>query len=78
MRTSSSLRTGSDRACQNDIRMKVSQIVGQTLCLFRRSFERADDIILRRIEEGAAKCALRDFRREEEISVTDIMVNLLD
>ena len=28
-------------------------------------------MILRRIEEGAAKCALRDLRREEETSATD-------
>ena len=40
-----------------------------TLCLLRRSLERAEDMILRRIEEGAAKWALRDLRREEETSV---------
>lgn len=42
----------------------------RTLCLERSSFERAEDMILRRIEEGAAKCALRDLRLEEETSVT--------
>jgi hypothetical protein len=36
------------------------------LCLVRTSFERAEDIILLRIEEGAAKWALRDLRLEEE------------
>ena len=40
----------------------------RTLCLPRSSFERAEDIILRRMEEGAEKCALRDLRREEEVS----------
>lgn len=52
MRTSSSLRIGSERV----------------LCLALRSFERPEDIILRRTEEGAEKCALRDLRREEETS----------
>jgi hypothetical protein len=41
---------------------------GRTLCLARSSFERAEDIILRRMDEGAEKWALRDLRREEETS----------
>lgn len=40
-----------------------------TLCLPRSSFESAEDMILRRMEEGAEKCALRDLRREDETSV---------
>ena len=40
----------------------------RTLCLARRSFERAEDMILRRMDEGAEKCALCDLRREEETS----------
>lgn len=40
-----------------------------TLYFPRKSFERGEDMILRRTEEGALKCALRDLRREEETSV---------
>ncbi len=49
--------------------LRWSSGVSLTLCLLRRSLERAEDMILRRIEEGAAKWALRDLRREEETSV---------
>ena len=42
--------------------------VERTLYLPRRSFASEDDMILRRTEEGAEKCALRDLRREEETS----------
>lgn len=42
--------------------------VEHTLCLARSSLERAEDMILRRIEEGAEKWALRDLRREDETS----------
>lgn len=52
IRTSSSLRIGSDR----------------TLYLVRSSLDKGDDMILRRTEEGAEKCALRDLRREDETS----------
>jgi hypothetical protein len=40
-----------------------------TLCLPRSSFERGADIILRRTDEGAPKCALWLLRRDEEVSV---------
>lgn len=40
----------------------------RTLCLPRSSFDRDEDMILRRTEDGAEKCALRAFRREEEIT----------
>ena len=40
----------------------------RTLCLARRSFERAEDMILRRMDEGAEKCALRDLRLDDETS----------
>jgi len=43
-------------------------IVRRTLYFARRSFDRADDMIFLRIEEGAAKWALRDLRREDETS----------
>jgi len=49
--------------------MDRNKVFEHTLCLERSSFERAEDIILRRIEEGAAKWALRDLRREEETSI---------
>ena len=49
----------------------------RTLYLPRSSFERADDIILRRMEEGAEKWALRAFRREEETSVTETILQRL-
>ena len=41
----------------------------RTLCLARRSFDSAEDMILRRMEDGAEKWALRDLRREEETSI---------
>ena len=44
---------------------KVSQ---HTLYLARRSLARVEDMILRRIEDGAEKWALRDLRRDEETS----------
>jgi hypothetical protein len=44
------------------------EILPRTLCFPLSSFDSADDIIFLRIEEGAAKCALRDLRREEETS----------
>ena len=37
-------------------------------CLPRSSFDRDEDMILRRTDEGASKCALRVLRREEETS----------
>ena len=40
----------------------------RTLCLPRSSFDRDEDMILRRTDEGASKCALRALRREEETS----------
>lgn len=40
-----------------------------TLCLARSSLDNAEDMIFRRMEEGAEKCALRDLRRDEEVSV---------
>lgn len=40
----------------------------RTLYLARSSFDKDEDMILRRMEEGAAKCALRDLRLEEETS----------
>lgn len=50
--------------------MSEMRVVHQhTLCLPRSSFDRGADIILRRTDEGAAKCALRALRREEETSV---------
>lgn len=52
-----------------------SESIGLTLYLPLRSFERGDDIIFRLIEEGAAKCALRDFRREEEVSAAKIHIS---
>ena len=39
-----------------------------TLYLPRSSFASEEDMILRRTEEGAEKCALCDLRREEETS----------
>ena len=41
----------------------------RTWYLLRNSFDSAEDIILRRTEDGAEKCSLRDLRREEETSV---------
>lgn len=41
----------------------------RTLYFARSSLERGEDMILRRMDEGAVKCALRDLRREEEASV---------
>ena len=43
----------------------------RTLCFARSSFESGEDMILRRTDEGALKCALRALRREEETSVND-------
>jgi hypothetical protein len=43
----------------------------RTLCFPRSSFESGEDMILRRTDEGALKCALRALRREEETSVND-------
>lgn len=40
----------------------------RTWYLLRNSFDSDEDMILRRIEEGAEKCSLRDLRREEETS----------
>ena len=40
-----------------------------TLYFTRSSFERDEDMILRRIDEGAEKCALRDLRRDEARSI---------
>jgi hypothetical protein len=34
--------------------------------------DRAEDIILRRMEEGVEKWALRDFRREDDTSGTGV------
>ena len=39
--------------------------------MVRSSLLSEEDMILRRIEEGAEKCALRDLRREEEVSVQE-------
>lgn len=41
---------------------------GRTECLPRSSLEREEDMILRRTEDGAEKCALRDLRRELDVS----------
>ena len=41
----------------------------RTWYLLRNSFDNAEDIILRRTEEGAEKCDLRDLRRDEDTSV---------
>jgi hypothetical protein len=41
----------------------------RTWYLLRNSFDNAEDMILRRTEDGAEKCDLRDLRREEETSV---------
>ena len=41
----------------------------RTWYLLRNSFDNAEDIILRRTEDGAEKCDLRDLRREEDTSV---------
>ncbi len=49
-------------------RMYPYLLVEHTLYLARSSFDSAEDIIFRRIEEGAEKWALRAFRREEETS----------
>jgi hypothetical protein len=40
----------------------------RTLCLLRNSFDNDEDMILRRTEDGAEKCSLRDLRREDETS----------
>ena len=48
---------------------------GRTWYLLRNSFDRDEDIIMRRIEEGAEKCLLRDLRLEEETSVKKMMRN---
>jgi len=71
IRTSSSFRTGSDRACYtvNCQHMRVLKETIRTWYLLRNSFDNAEDIILRRTEEGAEKCILRDLRRDEETSV---------
>lgn len=45
-------------------------MIERTLYCVRRSLARAEDMILRRMDEGAEKCALRDLRREEETSAT--------
>lgn len=42
----------------------------------RSSFESADDIILRRTDDGAVKCALRDFRLEDETSAWKVMLSV--
>lgn len=53
-----------------DENMRLMRLINRrTLCLPRSSFDSGADIILRRIEEGAAKCALRALRREEETSM---------
>lgn len=41
----------------------------RTLYLVRRSLASAEDIILRLTDEGAPKCALRDLRRDDEMSI---------
>ena len=41
----------------------------RTWYLLRNSFDNAEDIILRRTDDGAEKCILRDLRREEDTSV---------
>jgi hypothetical protein len=41
----------------------------------RSSLESEDDIILRRMDEGAEKWALRDLRRDEDVSKRWNMVN---
>ena len=48
--------------------------IRRTLYFVRRSFDRADDMIFLRIEEGAAKWALRDLRREDETSETECVL----
>lgn len=71
IRTSSSLRMGIDRVCSLcywTSRRNLPAEVGRTLYLVRSSLESEEDMILRLTEEGAAKCALRDLRREEETS----------
>ena len=50
MRTSSFLRIGNER----------------TLYFARSSEDNGDDIIIRRTDDGAEKCALRDLRRDED------------
>jgi hypothetical protein len=40
-----------------------------TLCFSRSSLLKGALMITRRLPEGALKCALRDFRREEEIPI---------
>lgn len=71
IRTSSSFRTASDRACFAVTCQCMNALHGTwlTLCLLRNSFDSDEVMILRRIEEGAEKCSLRDLRREEETSV---------
>lgn len=43
--------------------------VGRTLYLPLRSFESGEDMIFRRMEEGAEKCAFRFLRLDEVVSV---------
>lgn len=64
--------------CERIISVYVTSLpnsIGLTLYLPLSSFEREDDMIFRLMEEGAAKCALRDFRREEEVSAAKIHIS---
>lgn len=50
----------------------------RTWYLLRNSFDNAEDIIVRRTEDGAEKCDLRDLRRDEDTSVERISTPIRD